>query len=391
MTNNPLLKIQEFGQSIWLDYIRRSMITSGELKRLIEKDGLRGVTSNPSIFDKVISGSDDYDSAIHALAMEEKGIEDIYHALTVEDIRMTADVFRDLFDRSGGENGFASLEVNPHLAYDTQRTVKEARELWKALDRPNAFIKVPGTKEGLSAIRQLIGDGINMNVTLLFGLPRYKEVAEAYIAGLEDRSKNDLPLDGIRSVASFFLSRIDVLVDPKLEEIIDNGGTKGKIAEQLHGQTAIASAKQAYQIYKEIFQQGRFKTLEDKGARPQRVLWASTSTKNPDYSDVKYVEALIGPETINTLPRETLNAYRDHGDPGERLEEGSDETRQILSLLSEVGIDIDQVTQQLESESVEKFNEPYDNLMKTLKKSEMRLCSKRRINRNFVWDLIPRR
>lgn len=366
MTNNPLLEIQEFGQSIWLDYIRRSMITSGELKRLIEKDGLRGVTSNPSIFDKVISGSDDYDSAIHVLAMEDKGIEDIYHALTVEDIRMTADVFRDLFDRSGGENGFVSLEVNPHLAYDTQRTVKEARELWKALDRPNAFIKVPGTKEGLSAIRQLIGDGINVNVTLLFGLPRYKEVAEAYIAGLEDRSKNDLPLDGIRSVASFFLSRIDVLVDPKLEEIIDNGGTKGKIAKQLHGQTAIASAKQAYQIYKEIFQQGRFKTLEDKGARPQRVLWASTSTKNPDYSDVKYVEALIGPETINTLPRETLNAYRDHGDPGERLEEGSDETRQILSLLSEVGIDIDQVTQQLEEEGVEKFNEPYDSLMETL-------------------------
>jgi len=366
MTNNPLLKIQEFGQSIWLDYIRRSMITSGEMKRLIEKDGLRGVTSNPSIFDKVIAGSDDYDTTIHALAMEDKGVGDIYHALTVEDIRMTADVFRDLFDRSGGENGFVSLEVNPHLAYDAQGTVIEARELWQTLDRPNVFIKVPGTREGLSAIRQLISDGINVNVTLLFGLPRYKEVADAYISGLEDRIKNDLPLDGIRSVASFFLSRIDVLVDSKLKEIINNGGAKGKIAEQLYGQAAIASAKEAYQIYKEVFQQDRFKTLAEKGARPQRVLWASTSTKNPDYSDVKYVEALVGPETINTLPRETLDAYRDHGDPEERLEEGLDETRQMLSLLSEVGIDIDQVTQQLEEEGVEKFNKPYDSLMKTL-------------------------
>ena len=368
MTDSPLLKIQKLGQSIWLDYIRRSMIISGELKRLIEKDGLRGVTSNPSIFDKVIAGSDDYDSAIHALALEDKGIEDIYHDLTVEDIRMTADVFRNLFDRSGGENGFVSLEVNPHLAYDTQGTVKEARELWQALDRPNVFIKVPGTREGLLAIRQLISDGINVNVTLLFGLPRYREVAESYISGLEDRVQNDLPLDGIRSVASFFLSRIEVLVDPKLEKIINNGGSKGKIAEQLYGQTAIASAKQAYQIYKEIFQQDRFKALADNGARPQRVLWASTSTKNPDYSDVKYVEALIGPETINTIPRETLDAYRDHGDPEKRLEDGLDETRKMLSLLSEVGIDIDQVTQQLEEEGVEKFNKPYDSLMETLEK-----------------------
>ena len=368
MSDNPLLKIQKLGQSIWLDYIRRSMITSGELKHLIEKDGLRGVTSNPSIFDKVIAGSDDYDSAIHALAMEDKGIEDIYHDLTVEDIRMTADVFRDLFDRSGGENGFVSLEVNPHLAYDIQGTVKEARKLWKDLDRPNVFIKVPGTREGLLAIRQLISDGINVNVTLLFGLPRYREVAEAYISGLEHRLRNDLPLDGIRSVASFFLSRIDVLVDPKLEKIINNGGNKEKIAEQLHGQTAIVSAKQAYQIYKEIFQQDRFRALADKGARPQRLLWASTSTKNPDYADVKYVEALIGPETINTIPRETLNAYRDHGDPKERLEDGLDEMRKMLSLLSEVGINIDQVTQQLEEEGVKKFNKPYDSLMETLEK-----------------------
>ena len=306
MKQNPLLRLQDFGQSIWQDYIRRKMILTGELKRLIDEDGIRGVTSNPAIFDKVIAGSHDYDSSISAMALEGKNIEEIYQTLTVEDVQNAADEFRRLYDTSDGKHGFVSLEVNPHLAHDAAGTIEEARRLWKALDRPNVFIKVPATEEGLIAIQRLIGEGINVNVTLLFGLPRYRKVAKAYIAGLEARMEKGRPLERVASVASFFLSRIDVLVDAMLEEFMKNDGPKAKIASELRGQVAVSSAKQAYQIYREIFNGDRFKKLVDKGARTQRVLWASTSTKNPDYSDVKYVEALIGPETINTLPQETL-------------------------------------------------------------------------------------
>jgi transaldolase len=372
MKKSRVSRIQKFGQSMWLDHIDRGMIQSGELKRLIEEDELRGVTSNPSIFDEAIEGSQDYDETIQALVREGKSVEEIYKALTVKDVQMAADNFRQLYDTSGGANGFVSLEVNPHLAYKTKETIAEARELWKSLNRPNVFIKVPATKEGLPAIQQLISEGINVNVTLLFGLPRYQEVAAAYIAGLEERAAAGKPLARVRSVASFFLSRIDALVDPKLEEIMARGGPKGETAAKLHGQVAIASAKQAYQIYKEIFSEERFQRLGDKGARPQRVLWASTSTKNPDYSDVKYVEALIGPETINTVPLKTLKAYRDHGNPKERLEQDLEGARRVLQLLPEVQIDIDQVTQQLEEEGVDKFNRPYDSLMNTLarKRSE---------------------
>ena len=378
MSKNKLLKIQEFGQSIWLDYISRGMIHSGELKGLIEEDGLRGVTSNPSIFDQAIEGDQDYEEAIQAMARERKREEEIYQDLTVKDVQMAADEFRHLYDTSGGAHGFVSLEVNPHLAYKTEETVAEARELWRGLDRPNVFIKVPATKNGLPAIQQLISEGINVNVTLLFGLPRYREVAEAYIAGLEERAAAGKPVDRVCSVASFFLSRIDVLVDSKLEEIMAGGGAKAETAQRLHGQVAIASAKEAYQIYKEIFGQKRFQRLADKGGRPQRVLWASTSTKNPEYSDVKYVEALIGPETINTLPQETLKAYRDHGNPEERLEQGLEEARKVLELLPEVDIPIDQVTQQLEEEGVDKFNKPYDRLMNTLAKKRSQELGKER-------------
>ena len=378
MIKNKLLKIQEFGQSIWLDYISRGMIHSGELKGLIEEDGLRGVTSNPSIFDQAIEGDQDYEEAIQAMARERKREEEIYQDLTVKDVQMAADEFRHLYDTSGGAHGFVSLEVNPHLAYKTEETVAEARELWRGLDRPNVFIKVPATKNGLPAIQQLISEGINVNVTLLFGLPRYREVAEAYIAGLEERAAAGKPVDMVCSVASFFLSRIDVLVDSKLEEIMAGGGAKAETAQRLHGQVAIASAKEAYQIYKEIFGQKRFQRLADKGGRPQRVLWASTSTKNPEYSDVKYVEALIGPETINTLPQETLKAYRDHGNPEERLEQGLEEARKVLELLPEVDIPIDQVTQQLEEEGVDKFNKPYDRLMNTLAKKRSQELGKER-------------
>jgi len=368
MKDNPLLKIQDFGQSIWLDFLRRKMITSGELQELIEQDGLRGMTSNPSIFDKVIAGSHDYDEDIQALALAGKDIQEIYEALTVKDIQDAADLFRPLFDRLEGKDGFVSLEVNPHLAHDVKGTLTEARRLWKELNRPNVFIKVPATKEGLTCIRRLISEGINVNVTLLFGLSRYREVALAYILGLEDRVKAGKSLEGISSVASFFLSRIDVLVDPMLEKTMDSGGNKASLSEKAHGQVAIASAKEAYQMYKEIFGGERFRKLQEKGARPQKVLWASTSTKNPNYPDIKYVEPLIGPQTINTLPHETLDAYRDHGDPAPRLEENIETAREVLGRLPELGIDIDQVTQRLEDEGIEKFNRPFDDLMANLEK-----------------------
>jgi len=368
MKYNPLVKIQEFGQSIWLDYLRRDMLESGELKKLIEEDGLRGITSNPKIFWKAIDGSDDYTTAIKALTEQGKSKEDIYRTLTVEDVRNAADQFRPVYDKLDGGDGFVSLEVNPHLARDVEGTIKEARELWKDLDRPNVFIKVPATREGLKCIRQLISEGINVNVTLLFGLDRYREVIDAYISGLEDRLRNDKPLKGINSVASFFLSRIDVKVDPELEEIENERGDRAKTAHDIHGEVAVASAKIAYQIYREMFESDRFKKLQQKGARSQRVLWASTSTKNPDYSDIKYIEPLIGPDTVNTLPRETLNAYRDHGNPEARVEEDVDKARSVLDRLDKLGIKIDRVTKELIEEGIDKFNKPYDETMELLEK-----------------------
>jgi len=368
MTSNPLLKLANYGQSIWLDYLRRGLITSGELQKLIDEDGLRGITSNPSIFEKAIGGSHDYDDAIKKLAREDKSVPEIYRALTVADIQQAADLLRPVYDRLDGRDGFVSLEVSPHLARDTQGTIAEARELWAAVDRPNIFIKVPATLEGLPAIQQLISEGINVNVTLLFGLPRYQKVAGAYLAGLEARVKQGQPIDHVASVASFFLSRIDVLVDPMLEEKTAGSGPNAKLAQRLHGQVAIASAKTAYQIYKDIYDSERFHKLAEHGARPQRLLWASTSTKNPTYSDVKYVEALIGPETVNTVPQETLDAYRDHGQPALRLEDDVIEAQEMLHQLEKLDINLADVTQQLEDEGIEKFNKPFDRLLETLKK-----------------------
>jgi transaldolase/glucose-6-phosphate isomerase len=368
MAENPLLKLAGYGQSIWLDFLRRGIIVSGELERLIREDGLRGVTSNPKIFEKAIGGSDDYDSDIRALAREGKSVDQMYQALVVEDIQRAADTFRPVYDRTDGGDGYISLEVSPHLARDTEGTIAEARRLWKAVDRPNIFIKIPGTPEGLPAIQQTLSEGININITLLFGLPRYAKVAEAYIAALETRAREGKPLDRIASVASFFLSRIDVRVDPSLEEKAQDGGPDAETARRLHGRVAIASAKVAYRMYEEIFGDARFAKLAEQGARPQRLLWASTSTKNPEYSDVKYVEALIGPATVNTVPTETLNAYRDHGNPAPRLKDETEEAQRDLDLLPRVGIDIDAVTQQLEEEGVEKFNKPFDRLMETLGK-----------------------
>jgi len=366
MKNNPLLDIQALGQSIWQDFISREVIRTGALLRRIEEEGLRGVTSNPAIFNEAIGGSQDYDDDIRELARQGKSTVQIYETLTVRDVGDAADLLRPLYDESEGRHGFVSLEVNPHLARDIDGTLSEAHHLWQTVDRPNVMIKVPATREGLTCIEQLIRDGINVNVTLLFGLPRYREVAQAYIAGLTARAQQGEPLEHVASVASFFLSRIDVLVDPMLEERIQDGGPAADTAAKLRGQAAVASAKQAYQIYKEIFMSADFRRLADKGALTQRVLWASTSTKNPDYPDVKYVEALIGPETVNTLPQETLDAYRDHGRPAPRLEEDLSKAEWVLRTLPELGIDIDRVTGQLVHEGIEKFNKPYDSLIQTL-------------------------
>ena len=267
MNNNPLKQLAAFGQSIWLDYIRRDLIASGELRRLIEEDGLRGMTSNPAIFEKAIAESHDYDEDIRAMALEGKGVEAIYEALSQRDVQSAADEFRPLYDRTDGKDGYVSLEVNPHLAHDTSGTMEEARRLWAALNRPNVFIKVPATAEGLPAIQQLISEGISVNVTLLFGLPRYRQVADAYIAGIEARAAQGKPVKHVASVASFFVSRIDALVDPLLEKRIAQGGAEADVAKQVHGQVAVASAKMAYQIYKDIFGSDRFKKLADKGAR----------------------------------------------------------------------------------------------------------------------------
>jgi transaldolase len=366
MKDNPLKKLESLGQSIWLDYIRRDLFSSGKLRRLIDNDGLRGMTSNPSIFEKAIAESNIYDQDIRDIAVKNKNVQAIYETLSQHDVQSAADEFRSVYEKTDGKDGYVSLEVNPHLAHDTKGTIQEAHRLWAALNRPNVLIKVPATYEGLHAIQQLISEGINVNVTLLFGLPRYRQVAEAYIAGLEARAAHEKPVKHIASVASFFVSRIDALVDSLLEKLIAQSGQKTDLAKIVHGQVAISSAKMAYQIYNEIFGSDRFKKLADKGARVQRLLWASTGTKNQDYSDVKYIESLIGPDTINTVPPETIDAYRDHGNPKLRLDQDVEEASWIMERLPELGISIDKVTQQLEDEGVRKFNEPFDKLMEAL-------------------------
>jgi transaldolase len=364
---NPLLKLEALGQSVWLDFIRRGMLTSGELQELIDADGLSGVTANPSIFEKAIDGSHDYDQAIRALGLEDKHPNQMYETIAVEDVGHAADLFRPVFEGTSGRDGFVSLEVSPRLAHDTDGTLLEARRFWAVLDRPNVLIKVPATREGLPAIRQLTSEGINVNITLLFGLPRYREVIEAYLAGLEERLTKGGTVAGIQSVASFFLSRIDVLVDPLLEELMQAGGGKAELAAAMHGEIALASAKVAYRIYQEVFEQGeRFRALARQGAHTQRLLWASTGNKNPAYSDLKYVEPLIGPDTINTMPIETLDAYRDHGQPAFTVTKDVAQAQRVLAHLAEVGIEIDQITQQLEDEGVRKFDIALDRLLEAL-------------------------
>jgi transaldolase len=371
MKNSPLKQLGTLGQSLWLDYISRELIASGALKRMIVQDGLRGMTSNPAIFEKAIVDGREYDAAIRAMARAKKSAMEIYEALSQRDVQSAADEFRPLYERTGGADGYVSLEVNPHLARDTQGTIREARRLWRALDRPNVMIKVPATAQGLPAIEQLIGEGINVNVTLLFSLPRYREVAQAYCAGLAARLARHKSVSRVASVASFFLSRIDVLIDPLLEKAIARGGPRAAPARKAHGQTAIASAKEAYRIYQEIFEGEQFQSAIEEGARPQRLLWASTGTKNPHYSDVKYVDAIVGPNTVNTAPPKTIDAYRSHGDPKERLEEGIGEAGDVLKSLTKLGISLDAATRHLEDEGIEKFNAPFDKLLKTLEKERV--------------------
>ena len=369
MEENPLKKLEALGQSIWLDYIRCDLITSGKLKLMITEDGLRGMTSNPSIFEKAIAESNMYDKDISEIAIKEKDIQVIYETICLRDVQNAADEFKSVYAKTDGKDGFVSLEVNPHLAHDTKGTIKEARRLWTALNRPNVLIKVPATKEGLPAIRQLISEGINVNVTLLFALDRYREVAEAYMAGITDRIKQGKSVDKIASVASFFLSRIDAVIDPREEDYIASVGEQAHFATNIRGQVAISSAKIAYKIYQEIFESEEFAKLK---ASPQRLLWASTSSKNPDYSDIKYVEALIGPNTVNTIPLQTLEAYRDHGEPESLLKKNIDQASWVLSELPEIRIDLDKVTKKLEDEGVKKFIESYDQLIKALiKKSSV--------------------
>jgi transaldolase len=366
MKENPLLKLSALGQSIWIDYLSRAILLSGQMVALIQEDGVSGVTSNPTIFEKAIDGSADYDHSIAELAGRGLSSAEIYEELVVDDIRLTADLLRPVYERLKGRDGFVSLEVSPHLAHDSAGTILEARRLWGRVERPNLFIKVPGTWEGLAAIRQLTAEGINVNVTLLFGIPRYRAVAEAYLDGLSERAARGLPLDQVNSVASFFLSRIDVLVDPLLAEIAKKGGRVGEMARLLRGETAIACAKVAHKVYLEMVSGDRFQALASHGARPQRVLWASTGTKDPSYSDTRYVEALIGPDTINTMPLETLAAYRDHGKPALRLEQGVQQAVVLLDRLAELGIDLKAVTRQLEDEGVAKFIAPFDRLLQAI-------------------------
>jgi transaldolase/transaldolase/glucose-6-phosphate isomerase len=357
MATNKVKQIHSFGQSIWLDFIDRDIIKSGKLKKLIDEDGVRGVTSNPAIFEKAITSSSDYDAEIKDLAKKSASNEELFFSLAITDIKNATDLFKGVYDEAKGADGFVSLEVSPFLALKTKETTDQAEKLWKLVDRKNVMIKIPGTQPGLSAIRQSIAKGININVTLLFGLPRYEEVTEAYISGLEDHLAAGHSIGHISSVASFFLSRIDVLVDPILDQ---------KGAPELKGEVAIASAKKAYEIYKKVFSGPRWEKLAAQGAKPQRLLWASTSSKNPAFKDTKYVEALIGPDTVDTVPLETIEAFRDHGIAANTLEQGLDKATAVLNKLKSVGIDIDQITQQLEDEGVDKFNKPFEKLLQAI-------------------------
>ena len=368
---NPVKALQDHGQAVWLDFLARGFIAKGELKKLVDQDGLRGITSNPSIFEKAIAHSDDYDDAIgRTLQADDQPVGELYERLAVEDIKQAADVLRPVFDMTGGADGYVSIEVSPYLAMDTQRTIAEAKRLWGQVDRKNLMVKVPGTPAGLPAIRALTAEGINVNITLLFSQQVYEQVVEAYLSGLEARAVMGGALSHVASVASFFVSRIDTAVDKLLDEKIAQANDPDEKARlgKLKGQVAIANAKLAYQRYKRLFAGERWKSLEAKGAKPQRLLWASTGTKNKAYSDVLYVEELIGPNTINTMPPATLEAFRDHGKLRDSLEENVEDAQRVLGDLSRAGISLDAVTDKLVEEGVGLFADAADNLLGAVSK-----------------------
>ena len=373
---NKFEKLLEYGQSYWLDNLSREMIENGELKKRIDKEGLRGITSNPSIFDKAMTEGDLYDDQIRELAEKGKEPEEIYEQLAITDIQSACDMLRKVYDDSDGVDGFVSLEVDPRLARDTDRTMDEARRLFKEVDRDNCFIKIPGTKEGIPAIEQMLYEGINVNITLLFSIQSYEAVMEAYLRALERRVDEGKPIDKLESVASFFLSRIDVLVDKILHEKIIPGlqDEKKILAGNLLGQSAVASAKLAYERFERIFNGERWDKLVSKGARVQRPLWASTSNKTDGYRDTRYVEPLIGPHTVNTMPDSTIEAFRDHGilEP-DTIRKEVDKAHEVFDDLQKVGIDMKEITGQLVEEGIDKFIKPFENLMDSIKEKAERV------------------
>jgi transaldolase len=371
MNKNPLVGLKEIGQSIWLDNLSRKLIKSGEVKRLIDEDGLSGITSNPTIFQKAISGSTDYDSSLQR--MIDKGVKDereLFLALAMEDVSAAADLLWPTYRSADGQDGFVSIEVSPDLAYNTDATISEARRLFSAIGKKNILVKVPGTKQGIPAIEQLTSEGVNVNVTLLFSTERYEEVAEAYLKGLERRAGKGQPIDGIASVASFFVSRVDTLTDKLLEARLSSAASnaeKGRIAN-LFGKAAVANAKVAYKKYRSIFSGRQFLTLKAKGGHIQRILWGSSGTKNPKYSDIKYVEELIAPDSINTLPETTIKAFRDHGQVKITIHNDLEEAEKLFPEMKSMGIDIREVTEQLEKEGVQLFSDSFFALLKEIAK-----------------------
>jgi transaldolase len=352
--------VKAFGQSLWLDNIHRRELRDGTIKRLIDEDGISGITSNPTIFMKAVSGGSDYDAQIRTLAQAGKDARAIYYRITLDDIREAGRLLTPVFEQTNGEDGFVSIELNPQHAFDTDKSIAEALQILPEIGLPNIMVKVPGTPQGAVAVRQLIANGHNVNITLLFSPEHYRRVALAYIEGLEARDKQGKDLSNVHSVASFFLSRIDTKVDKRLDAISTTA------SRSLRGSTAIAVAKVTYAIFKELFFSPRFKRLQEKGARIQRPLWASTSTKDPAYRDVKYVEALIGTYTVNTLPPETIKAFRDHGEALSTLEQGIQDAPKTLQSIEAAGISLEKVYQDLQDEGVKAFEGSYLDLMRSI-------------------------
>lgn len=370
--NNPIFEIENnYGQSIWMDNLSRTLIESGELKDLIENRGVHGITSNPAIFEKAIVGNAVYDADIEAGIKAKKSVQEIYESLVFEDIRNACDILQPIYDQSGGLDGYVSIEVPPTIAKDTESTINEARRYYQAIGRENVMIKIPGTPEGLPAFEQVISEGINVNVTLLFSVQSYIDTAWAYVRGLEKRVEKGEDISKLASVASFFLSRIDSNIDDRIDEKLKVGVDrieKEAKLKQVKGKVAIANAKIAYQKFQEIIQTDRWKALSAKGANVQRLLWASTSTKNPEYSDVMYVDELIGPNTVNTLPPSTIEACADHCSPDNRIETDVEQAYQLIDNLKDpdIEIDLDQVMDELLDEGIDKFVKPFESLMSSL-------------------------